>query len=142
MTDEERKQSHHAAGEAWQEVGQQFRTLGESLAAAFRTTWQREETRQHLKGMQSGLEAMVEQIGQVVKEATESGEARKVQVEVEKLAQSARSAGQEVAEEVQPQLLAGLRKMKTELDQMISRLEEEAPVSEASTADEAAEKAE
>jgi hypothetical protein len=124
MTDEKAKEDQHAANEAWQEVGRQFRALGESLASAFSTTWHSEETRQHLKGIQAGLETMVERIGQVTKEVRASGDAQKVQVEVEKAAKSAKSAGQEIVGEVQPHLLSAFRKIRVELDQMISRLEE------------------
>ena len=52
MTDEKSTEDQHPASDAWTEVGQQFRSLGESLASAFNATWHSEETRQNLKEMQ------------------------------------------------------------------------------------------
>jgi hypothetical protein len=135
MTEE--KQSQSPASEAWQEVGQQFRSLGESLAAAFKTTWESEETRQHLEKMQGGLAAMVDEISQATKNMADTEEAQKVKAEVKKAAQSAQAAGQQTAEEVRPHLLAAFQKIRTELDQIISRMEQEEPASETS-ADETA----
>lgn len=133
MVDEKSTQDQQAASDAWNEVGQHFKALGESLASAFSATWHSEETRQHLKGMQAGLEAMVDRISQVTKEVAESDEAQKVQAEVEKTAQSAKVAGQEAVEEVRPHLLSAFRKIRAELDQMISRMEQEPPPSETSS---------
>lgn len=133
MADEKPKESQHAAGEAWNEVGQQFRALGESLASAFKVTWQSEETRQHLEGMQAGLEALVDEISQVTKKVADSEEAKKVQVQAEKVAQSAKSASQQTTEEMRPHLLAAFRKIRAELDQMISRIEHDPATSETPT---------
>lgn len=111
--------------EPWREVGRQFQALGESLAQAFRTAWEDEENRQHLQDMQAGLEAMIDQVGQAIKEASESPEGQKVRQEVEKAAQSARAAGEKVWQEAQPHLLSALRQVNAELQKMVSRLEEE-----------------
>ena len=131
MTDEQKPtEDKHAASDAWDEVGQHFKSLGESLASAFSATWHSEETREHLKGMQASLETMVDRISQITKEVSESGEAQKVQAEVEKAAQSAKVAGQEAVEEVRPHLLSAFRKIRAELDQMISRMEQEPAAAE------------
>lgn len=114
-----------SASDAWSEVGQQFRALGQSLASAFNATWQTEETRQHLEKMQAGLEAMVNEIGQISQRATSSAEAQKVRAEAEKAAQSARTASQATLEEVKPQLLSALRKVREEIDRMIDRMEQQ-----------------
>jgi hypothetical protein len=141
MTEE--KQTPSSAGDVWQDVGQQFKALGESLATAFKSTWESEETRQHLEKMQAGLEAVVDEISQATQKVADSEEAQKVKVEVEKAAQSAQAAGQEALEEVKPHLLAAFQKIKVELDQIISRMEQaeaspEAPGPEASGAEDEA----
>lgn len=134
MVDQKKStEDQQAAKDAWNEVGQQFKSLGESLASAFNATWHSDETREHLKGMQAGLEAMVDRISQITKEVSESGEAQKVQAEVEKAAQSAKVAGQEAVEEVRPHLLSAFRKIREELDQMISRMEQEPEATEGSS---------
>ena len=114
MTDESNKDSQASAGQAWEEVGQQFRLLGESLASAFKETWQSEETCQHLQKMQADLEVMVDEIGQATQKAAESEEMQKVKAEAKK-----------AKEEIQPHLLAAFRKIRGELDQIISRMEQE-----------------
>jgi hypothetical protein len=55
--------SQSADQEGWQEVGRQFQALGESLAAAMRTAWEKEENRKRLEEMQTGLESMVSDVG-------------------------------------------------------------------------------
>ncbi|MBN1993115.1 MAG: hypothetical protein JW953_10460 [Anaerolineae bacterium] len=120
----EKNQTQSPANEAWQNVGRQFRSLGESLAAAFKTTWESEETRQHLEEMQTGLEKMANEIGQAVKEAAESEEGQKIKVEAEKAAQSAQAVGRETMDEMRPHLLNAFRKIRTELDQIITGMEQ------------------
>ena len=123
MTEE--KESQASANETWEEVGQQFRSLGESLASAFKTTWESEEARQHLEKMETGLESIVAEISQAAQKMADSDEAQKVKAEAEKAAHSAQAAGQQTAEEIRPQLLAAFRKIRTELDQLINRMEAE-----------------
>jgi uncharacterized membrane protein YccC len=111
--------------EGWDEVGNQFRALGESLSRAFRTAWQREENRRHLRDVQDGLSAMADQVGQAVREAAESPGGQKVRREVERAAESARVAGEQALQEARPQLLAALQRVNAELQKVIDRLEEE-----------------
>jgi len=118
--------------EAWRQVGGQFQALGESLAQAFRTAWESEENRQHLRDMQSGLEAMV---GQAIKEAGASSEGQKVRQEAEKAVASARAAGERAWQEAQPHLLSALRQANAELQKMIGRLEEKPPASQVPAAE-------
>jgi hypothetical protein len=118
MTDEK------TTGEAWCEVGRQFQVLGESLAAAFRAAWEDEENRQHLQGMQAGLEAMIEQVGQAVKEASASPEGQRVREGAERAVDSARVAGKQAWQEARPHLISALRQASDELQKMVSRLEE------------------
>ena len=128
MTDE------RTTGEAWRQVGRQFQALGESLATAFRTAWESEENREHLQDMKAGLEAMVDKVGRAVQEASASPEAQKAHREVEKAAESARVAGEQALQEARPHLLSALRKVNTELQEMVRRLEQEGMASEAPVA--------
>ena len=125
--------------ETWGEVGGQFQALGESLAQAFRTAWENEENRQHLRDMRTGLEAMVDKVGQAIKEASDSPDGQKVRREAQKAAASARAAGEHALQEVQPHLLSALRQVNAELQKMIGHMEEKQPASEASTAESAPE---
>lgn len=109
--------------QAWNEVGQQFKALGESLAQAFRTAWESEENRQHLQSMQSGLESMVNDIGQVIEEASAAPEAQKARQEAEKAVASARSAGEKALEDARPHFLSAMRQVDSELQKLITRLE-------------------
>ena len=111
--------------EPWREVGRQFQALGESLAQAFRTAWEDEDNREHLRDMQAGLEAMVGEIGQAIQEAGESPEGQKVRQEVERAAQSAQAAGEQAWQDIRPHLLSALRQVNAALQKMVGRLEEE-----------------
>jgi len=115
--------------ESWHEVGRQFKALGESLATAFRTAWESEENRQHLESMKTGLEAMVNQVGQAIQEASASPQGQKVRVEVERAAESARAAGAQALQDARPHLLSALRQVNVELQKVINRLGQEAPTS-------------
>ena len=108
--------------QGWQEVGRQFRTLGESLAAALRAGWENEETRSRLKDMQNGLEAMVSEVGQAIQETVESPEAQEVKAKAQKAASTMAGVLDESAEEVRPQLVSALRQVNTELQKVIDRL--------------------
>ncbi len=125
--------------ETWREVGGQFHALGESLAHAFRTAWENEENRQHLRDMRDGLEAMVDNVGQAIKEASVSPDGQKVRQEAQKAAESARAAGEQALQEARPHLLSALRQVNAELQKMIGHMEEKQPASEDSAADSAPE---
>jgi phage-related minor tail protein len=130
MTDEQKITS-----ETWREVGDQFRALGESLATAFRTTWESEENRQHLQEMRSGLETMVNEIAQAIQEASATPEAQKVRGEVERAAESARAAGEQAWKDARPHLLSALRQVNAEVQKMVSRMEQREPDPEAAVAE-------
>jgi hypothetical protein len=109
--------------EAWREAGRQFQALGESLAEAFRTAWEDEENRQHLQGMQAGLEKMVNEIGQAIKEAGASPEGQKAHEEAKKAAESARAAGSKTWQAARPHVVSALRQVDAELQKIISQME-------------------
>ena len=110
----------------WKEVGRQFEALGQSLAAAFRAARDNEENRQRVKTMQTGLESLVNQVGQAIQEAAASPEAHKARTEAEKAADSLRTAGFKTWQESRPHLVSALRQVNTELQKMIGQLEQEA----------------
>jgi 1,2-diacylglycerol 3-alpha-glucosyltransferase len=55
------------AAETWREIGNQIRSLGESLSAAFSISREEEETRRHLQDMRSGLEEMIKEIDREIR---------------------------------------------------------------------------
>jgi hypothetical protein len=108
-------------------VGQQFRALGKSLAAAVRATLENEETRRHMQELQSGLKAMINEVDQAVRDVAASPEGQRVRAKVGRATQSARTAGHQAFQEAQPHLVMALRQVTAELQKLISRLEEPEP---------------
>lgn len=119
---EETQSDREAFEQAWHEVGNQFKVLGQSLAAAFRQTVQDKEAWQEV---QSGLESAVNAIDRAIKETSASPEGQRVRDEVEKAAESARAAGEQAFREMQPHLLVGLSRLRDGLQRAIDRLKEE-----------------
>jgi hypothetical protein len=111
--------------DAWREVGRQFQSLGESLAEAFRAAWEDEENRQQMHDLRAGLEKMARDIGQAVREASESPEGQKVREEARKAAQSAREAGRNAWQDARPHMVSALRQVDAELQRIITKLEME-----------------
>ncbi len=130
-TDQQTGQTQPAPADAWHDVGKQFEALGQSLATAFRTAWESEENRKRMKGMQAGLEAMVNEVGKAIRETSESPEGQQARAEAHKAAQSLRTAGQQTWQEARPHLVSALHQVNAELQKMISQLEQEEPASEA-----------
>ncbi len=130
MTDKNSSQEQQStSGEAWGDVGRQFKNLGESLAAAFNITWQSEETRQNVQKVQTAFTDAANQINEAVKNAAESEEGQKVQEEVSKAAKSAQATGQQVYDDVSPELVSAFRFIRGELDKIINRMENDTPAS-------------
>ena len=112
-----------SAGESWQEVGRQFEVLGASLAAAMRVSVDNEATRQRMRGMQDGIEAMVKDVDRAMTGLATSPEGQRAKAEAQKAAESLRNAGEQTVQEVRPQLLSALKQVNEELRRMISRME-------------------
>ncbi len=127
MTDEQTTPppGRSTTAEAWREVGKQFEALGNSLANVFRTAWEDENTRRHVREMQNGLETMINEVSKAIKEASASPEGQKARAEAERAAQSLRAAGEKTWQETRPQLVSALRQLSTELQKTINRLEQE-----------------
>jgi hypothetical protein len=119
--------------ETWREVGDQFKALGESLATAFRTAWDKEETREHVRGMKEGLEAMVDQVGRAIEEASASVEGQKMREELGRAAESARAAGEKTLQDARPHLISALDTVNAELQKLIRRMEGEEQVVESAS---------
>jgi hypothetical protein len=124
MTEEQQdKKTEPSTSQAWQEVGQRFQTLGESLAAAFKSTWENEETQAQWEKVKADVEAAANDIGRAAKETAATEEAQKAKAEAYKTAAAAQQAGQEMMDEVKPHLLVAFRKIRAELDQAIGSME-------------------
>lgn len=119
MTEEQTKD------EPWREVGRQFQALGQSMADAFRAAWEDEENRQQLRDLQDGLEKMVDDVGQALKQASESPEGQRVQEEAKRAAESAHAAGARAWQDARPHVVSALRQLNAELQKVVSKLEEE-----------------
>ncbi len=114
--------SQTSSSDSWQEVGDNFKSLGENLAAAFRETWENEEVRQKLR---TSLDSLAEGINQTIEEAKESKEAQQVRGEMGKAAESAQEAGTQAFHDVKPHIVSSLRQLSAELKKMTDRLERE-----------------
>lgn len=118
--EEQRKQSR----DAWEDVGKQFQTLGESLSMAFRAAWEDEETRARLQEMRSGIETMVTQVSAAIRDTAGTPQGQKVRSEAGRAAENLKSAGEQTMSEVRPHLVAALRQVNAELQKMINRMDE------------------
>ena len=108
--------------DTWREVGENFKSLGESLAAAFKDTLGNEEVKQKLR---TSMDSLAAGINDAVKEATDSEHAQQVRGEVEKAAKSAHEAGKQTYEDIRPHIVSSLRQLSAELHRMIDRIERE-----------------
>ena len=106
----------------WQEVGENFKSLGGSLTAAFKETWENEEISQKLR---TSLDSLAEGINQAVEGAKESKEAQQVRGEMGKAAKSAQDSGTQPFRDVKPHIVSSLRQLSVELKKMTDRLERE-----------------
>ena len=126
-----------STSEAWQAVGKQFQSLGESLATAFRTAWTDEQNRKRMQDVRQGVEQMLTDVGKALDETAKSPQVQQAKVDAKKAAESVRVAGEQTYQEVRPQLESALRQLNDELQKLIGRLETAKPT--ASTSDTPAE---
>lgn len=116
-------EEHSTSGATWSEVGEQFQALGETIAQALRATWEREETRQHARDLQTGLEGLVSNVEQAISDFGDSSEGQRLRAQAGKAAGSARFAGEKAWDDAQPHILSALRQVNAELRKVTSRLE-------------------
>jgi 2-oxoglutarate dehydrogenase E2 component (dihydrolipoamide succinyltransferase) len=129
---EEPAKARSATTEGWQEVGEQFQALGHSLATALRMTWTDEENQRRLQALRGGVESMVENVGQAIRERAVAPATEQARETVSKAAGTAagtaRVAGERAVQEVRPHLVQALHRLNAELQTMITRMEQaEAP---------------
>jgi hypothetical protein len=125
MDNEQPINNEETTGDSWEEIGGQFRELGESLAAAFRSAWQDEANRERMQQMRTGLEAMVEEVSGAIHDGASTPEAQQIKDEMKKVASTLRETGEEKVQEVRPHLLSALRQVNEHLQTIIGKDEEE-----------------
>ncbi len=133
--------SYPSSGEAWQEVGKQFQTLGESLATAFRTSWNDEQNRKRVQDMRQGVEQMLNDVGKALDDTAKSPQVQQAKTEAKKAAESVRTASEQTYKELRPQIVSALRQLNEELQKFITRMETK-PAENANPTDTPAEPAE
>ncbi len=108
---------------SWQDVGQQFKELGDSLAQAFRTAWEDEENKRRLQEMRTGLESMVREVGKAIDDTAHSPQGQHLREEAERTMEKVRNASEQTVQEVRPQLITALQQLNIELQKLVSRME-------------------
>lgn len=116
-----------SSGQSWEEVGQAFKNLGQSIGEAFRTGWGREETRQNVQKMQEGLEGMVNEIRQAIHETADPGSVNEFKEDLRSTVDNLAGKGRETVQEVRPHLVSALRQVNQELQKIIDRMEQQGP---------------
>ena len=114
-----------SGSQSWEDVGRQFQTLGESIAAAFRSAWGKEETRQSFQKMQTGLEGMVTEIHQAMQETFDAQDVDQLKTDVRKTVDDFAGQGKQTFHEVRPHLVGALQQVNQELQKLIDRMEEQ-----------------
>jgi gas vesicle protein len=116
-------ESGSQVSDSWKEVGRQLGALGKSFAEAITVAWNNPSTQKLVQEVKTGLETMASEVGAAISKASSSPEAQKLKAEAVKAAQSARTAGEQTAQEVRPQLLNALRSLNDEMQKLIDKLE-------------------
>lgn len=120
----ERRQEQEApGGDAWREVGEQLEALGKSLARAMRVTWESTESQRRLRELRRGVQTLVDDVGEAVREGVPRADADEVRYRAQEAARATKQAGQQAVEDVRPHLLAALQQVNFELGELIERLE-------------------
>lgn len=134
MSQDFESQHEQKPGSEWEDVGQQFQKLGESLAQAFRTAWESEQNQERLKELRTGVESMVQEVDRAIRETADSPQGQRVRAEAERTLESVQKAGEKTAQDVKPHLVKALNSLTDALQQWIDRMESE-PGSERSETD-------
>ena len=122
-TSETSSQAGGTPQSSWQDVGQQFQELGESLAQVFRTAWENEENQRRLQGVRTGLQSMVQEVGKAIDDSAKSPQAQKLREDAEKTVDKVRNAGEQTVQEVRPQLIDALQQLNQELQKLVNRMD-------------------
>jgi len=108
--------------DAWEDVGHQFQALGASLAQAVRSAWNDEENRRRVQEMQSGLEAMVREVGDAISDTANSPQGQNLQQDAKRAAENLVDAGEKTVQEVRPHLMRALEQLNGELQKLVDRM--------------------
>lgn len=119
-----------SAQEAWQQVGNQIKSLGESLTAALRFALNDETYQQHKQAIQQGFDHVVKEVSDTIHDNMQSDEAQQAKQQAEKLLKGVRNASEMTVNEIRPQLAVALRRLNSELDTIIEKLEQSDQTSE------------
>jgi len=117
------EQPNQASEASWQEVGKQFESLGVSLAQALRSTWGRVGSTSEAQQVKAGVESLLRDVGKAVEDTAASPDGQKVKEEVNRAAQSLRTAGEQTLEEAKPQIISALKQINEELQKLIQKVE-------------------
>ena len=116
-------QTHSPTDESWQEVGRQFESLGQTLAQALRSTWNRVETNADAQQVKASLETLLRDVGKAVEDAAATPEAQKLKDEASRAAESLKIAGKQTVEESRPQIISALKQVNDELQKLIEKMD-------------------
>jgi hypothetical protein len=110
--------------DSWAEVGEQFQNLGKSIAQAFRSAWEDEENQRRLQEMKKGLESMVTEVDQAIRETAATPQAQRIRTEAEQTAQTLRHAGEQTVEDLRPHVTMALNQLNEALRRLVERLDQ------------------
>ena len=119
----ENEQQAGSSSQSWEDVGRQFQNLGETLAAALRTSLHNEDTRRQFQKMQYGLEGMIAEIRQAISDTVENADVDQVKQDARKAAETLADHGRQTYQEVRPHLMDALQQVNHELQNLIDRMQ-------------------
>lgn len=109
--------------EAWQEVGRQFKLLGESISQAVQAAWHDEENRRRVEEMRSGLESMVSDVSNSIKQAANTPQGQRIREHGRQTAEDIRAASEQTVQDIRPTLVSALRQLNLELQKLTDRMD-------------------
>lgn len=135
MSDQNESQNPAGGAEAgkakdWEDLGNEFQQLGESLAQAFRAAWNNEENRQRVEQLRTGMESMVQDVGAAIHDTANSPEGQQLRSEARQTARTLVDAGEQAVQEAGPHLVNALKHVNAELQKLIGRLEQQPPAAD------------
>jgi ElaB/YqjD/DUF883 family membrane-anchored ribosome-binding protein len=116
------KQNWDASNDAWKQVGEQFATLGESIAGAFKGAWNSESNQQVAGSVRDGLKSLAHSVAQAIDDAAASPEGQKFREDAEQFVSSAHDAGKQAVQDARPHILSALEQVNQSLKDLISQL--------------------
>lgn len=105
---------------AWEEVGKQFQSFGESLNKAFQTTINNEENKKRFQEIEGNLINALDNLTDSIENGLNSAEGQEFKETAKNTADSLIDAGEKAVEEVRPHLLNALEKVNQKLTEWIN----------------------